>query len=500
MTRFQVFIIAAMTLSIGLAGGLFLSNDAGQALRDRQSPLPPAVITVPSVQPSLRTNPVDAQSLGRTFVGVSKHVRPAVVSLRTERLVKHPSGDGRGLRDFFQGPLDRFFGTPEEVPQHSMGSGFIVDGKSGYILTNHHVVDGATDIDVTLFDSKVLKAVLVGSDPKTDLAVIRIYNHEDVLPNAILGDSDALEVGEWIIAVGNPFGLNHTVTAGIVSGRGRVLNYQNYEDFIQTDAAINPGNSGGPLVNLDGEVVGISTAIASNNGYFQGAGFAIPINQARSVMAQLIQTGHVARGYIGIRMETLNADASEGLGIDHGILIQQIEPDTPADQAGLQAGDVIVEFQGKSVEESTNFRNTVASIPPGSKVAIKVWRDDTYHDITLTLGELPTSDPPQYASRPAPSREELGLSVMALSPEDAGHYGNEYDGGVVVSAVKSGSLAYRSGLQAGDLIEQVNHIPVSAVEEYNQIVDEIEPGQVMMLFIRRDATVTRVVALRKPAK
>jgi len=269
-----------------------------------------------------------------------------------------------------------------------MGSGVIVDGKSGYILTNHHVVEGATTIDVSLLNDRTLKAELIGSDAKTDLAVIRIYDQGGELPRAVLGNSDLLEVGEWVVAVGNPFGLSHTVTAGIVSGRGRVLNPQNYEDFIQTDAAINPGNSGGALVNLDGQVVGINTAIASNNGYFQGAGFAIPINQARLIMQQLIRTGYVARGYIGIRMEKLSVDAAEGLGIERGILIHQVEPDTPAEEAGLQSGDIIVAFQGEAVDETGQFRNAVASLMPGTGINVRIWRDGTYRDFSVTLGEL----------------------------------------------------------------------------------------------------------------
>ncbi len=390
MSRFQIFVIAALMLSIGLAGGTYFSNTSA---KDHLSPietLPPAVITLPAVPSSTipRENPVDARTLGQSFVNVSKAIRPAVVSLRAERLVEHPSSDGGVLPDFLKSPFGRFFGAPKEVPGSSMGSGVIVDGKSGYILTNHHVVEGATTIDVSLLNDRTLKAELIGSDAKTDLAVIRIYDQGGELPRAVLGNSDLLEVGEWVVAVGNPFGLSHTVTAGIVSGRGRVLNPQNYEDFIQTDAAINPGNSGGALVNLDGQVVGINTAIASNNGYFQGAGFAIPINQARLIMQQLIRTGYVARGYIGIRMEKLSVDAAEGLGIERGILIHQVEPDTPAEEAGLQSGDIIVAFQGEAVDETGQFRNAVASLMPGTGINVRIWRDGTYRDFSVTLGEL----------------------------------------------------------------------------------------------------------------
>ena len=500
MSRFQIFIIAALMLCVGLAGGTFLSNSSEQDRLRPNTVLPPAVITVPAAKTgtAIRETPVDARTLGQTFVGVSRTIRPAVVSLSAERRVKHPSSDGGSFRDFLKSPFGRFFGAPDEVPQSSMGSGVIVDGTSGYILTNHHVVEGATSINVSLLDNKTLKAELIGSDAKTDLAVIRIYDHESELPYAVLGDSDNLEVGEWVVAVGNPFGLSHTITAGIVSGRGRVLNPQNYEDFIQTDAAINPGNSGGALVDLNGQVVGINTAIASNNGYFQGAGFAIPINQARMIMQQLIQTGYVARGYMGIRMETLSADAAEGLGIERGILIHQVEPDTPAEEAGLQGGDIIVAFQGETVNESGQFRNAVAALRPGTGIDLRVWRDGAYQNISLTLGELDPEPQRVAATRRRAPQEELGISVTTLTEEKSERYGQDLEGGVVVSGVQSGSLAYRSGLQAGDLIEQINHIPVPTTADYNRVIDAIQPGQVMLLFIRRDAYNTRIVTVRKP--
>lgn len=502
MSRFQISVVLLLILLVGLATGRFLPDDATDKEKLVTPALPPAVITVPAVATPLvrQEPPVDARTLGQSFVGVSKQIRPAVVSLSAERRVKHPSGDGESFQDLLKKPFDRFFGPPEDILQSSMGSGVIVDGKSGYILTNHHVVKGAVSIDVTLLNDQVLKAEFIGGDERTDIAVIRVIGHEADLPFAVLGDSDLLQIGEWVVAVGNPFGLSHTITAGIVSGRGRVLNPQNYEDFIQTDAAINPGNSGGALVNLDGNVIGINTAIASNNGYFQGAGFAIPINQAKMIMGQLIRSGYVARGYLGIRMETLSADAAEGLGLSRGIMIHQVEPDTPAEDAGLQSGDIIVAFQGETVKESGRFRNMVAALMPGTGVDLRILRDGTFHEVSLVLGAL-EAEPVRVATMPvdkSPSREELGITVAPLSVEDAIGYGEEHDGGVVVSAVQSGSLAYRGGLQVGDLIEQINHVPVPSVDDYELVVAGIKPGQTMLLFIRRDAGNTRIVTVRKP--
>lgn len=497
MLRSKVFTILAIVviLLMGVAGGLLLAHNFRV--------VPTGVTPVRTIQESIRGPVPDAKKLSQTFVTIAKQVQPVVVSVSTERLIKHP-GRSRPfsegpLDDLFKGPFGRFFGMPDEVPdipQQSLGSGVIIDGNAGYILTNYHVVSGATEINVRLVDDKKLDATLVGGDPKTDLAVIRTEGGD--LPNAILGNSDAMEVGEWVIAVGNPFGLSHTVTAGIVSGRGRIINPDNYEDFIQTDAAINPGNSGGALVNLDGEVIGINTAIVSKTGYFQGAGFAIPINIARTVMTKLIKTGHVARGYIGIRMETLNAEAAEGLGVKKGVLIHQVEKHAPADRAGLRVGDVITEFQGQTVEESSKFRNAVAAMTPGTVVELKIWRDNVPHLVKLKLDELPASDTPRQASTQDDSHKPLGLSVQPLTREDARRLGYEDQDGVVVSAVERGSIAYRNDLRPDDLIQQINRKPVRSIRDYQRMLDTIKSGQVIMFFVRRGGDTTRIITLRMP--
>ncbi|MEE2993596.1 MAG: trypsin-like peptidase domain-containing protein, partial [Gemmatimonadota bacterium] len=378
--------------------------------------------------------------------------------------------------------------------RHSVGSGVIVDGTNGYILTNHHVVENATGIEITLFDNRVLQGTLVGGDEKTDMAVVRADIPDGILPHAVLGDSDVLEVGEWIVAVGNPFGLSHTVTAGIVSGRGRVLNRDNYEDFIQTDAAINPGNSGGPVINLDGHVVGISTAIASNNGYFQGAGFAIPINMARQIMGQLIRHGYVTRGYIGIRMATITTEEADELGIGKGVLIRKIERNTPAESAGLKARDVIVALQGEEVTESIQFRNKVASLSPGTSITLQIWRDQALEDIHLTLGALPTAIRPQKtAVRPA--NRTLGIEVESLNTTENEHIDKT---GVLVSDVERGSEAFRFGIRAGDVILQVNNTPISSVAEYDRVMASVTSGEILMFLIRREMDNPRIISITKP--
>ncbi|MBI4553505.1 MAG: Do family serine endopeptidase [Candidatus Latescibacteria bacterium] len=496
MTRSKLLLLSlviVLTLGIGVAGGLWLA---------RRGPVPPAGLApVTASRASGRWVALDAKKLSQTFVAIARQTRSVVVSVNTEKLIRQPGrrfGNGP-LDDLLRGPFERFF--PDDIPRQTLGSGVIIDGKAGYILTNHHVVDGATEISVKFVDEQKREARLIGSDPKTDLAVIRTDG--GALPDAVLGDSDETEVGEWVIAVGNPFGLSHTVTAGIISARGRILNPENYEDFIQTDAAINPGNSGGALVNLDGEVIGINTAIASTTSAFpsfQGAGFAIPINLARTVMGKLIKTGHVARGYLGIRMETLNAEAAEQLGVKKGILVHQVEKRTPAERSGLRVGDVIVEFQGQGVEESTKFRDAVAAVRPGTTVELKVWRDHAFRLITLTLDELPAGDPTRQASTTAPPKphESLGLRVEPLTPADARRLGYERQDGVLVSEVERSGVAYRSDLRPGDLIQEINRKPVGSVADYRRIIDTIKPGQGALLFIRRGENATRVITFRMP--
>ena len=495
MGRVYGWTIALAMLAIGLTAGKYIATPEEQLPPAQPTSFPPAVITVPAEHPTFHPETVDARALGQTFVQIAKKVNPAVVSLSAVRLIAHPSVDEEGDEsDGFRGPFERFFNAPDEVLRHSVGSGVIVDGTNGYILTNHHVVENATGIQITLFDNRVLQGTLVGGDEKTDLAVVRADIPDGVLPHAVLGDSDALEVGEWIVAVGNPFGLSHTVTAGIVSGRGRVLNRENYEDFIQTDAAINPGNSGGPVINMDGHVVGISTAIASNSGYFQGAGFAIPINMARQVMGQLIRYGYVTRGYIGIRMATVTTEEATELGIDKGVLIRRIERNTPAESAGLKAGDVIVALQGEEVAESIQFRNKVASLSPGTSITLQVWRDRTLEDIHLTLGALPSAVRPQKAAA-RPTKRTLGIVVEPLDATE-----NEYvdKTGVLVSEVKRGSEAFRFGVRAGVVILQVNDTPISSVAEYHRVMASVTSGEILMFLIRRGMDNPSIISITKP--
>jgi len=423
---------------------------------------------------------------GEVFAKIAKNASPSVVYIVSEKEVRRERTPNRrmvppnmpfGNDDFFNFFFrDRDWPQSQPQPQIGQGSGFIVS-QDGYILTNNHVVKDADKITVKLLDGREQKAKLIGTDPQTDVAVIKI--EADNLPVVQLGDSDALEVGEWVLAIGNPFGLSHTVTAGIVSAKGRrvISDPKLYQDFIQTDAAINPGNSGGPLIDLDGKVIGINTMIISQSGGYMGIGFAIPINMAKDVMDQLIKKGKVTRGYIGITIRDLTPEMAESFGLNKdqkGILIQDVLKDAPAEKAGLKHGDLIVELNGNTVTESDPFRNQVAMLAVGTEIKLGIIRKGERKNIELKIGLL---DEGVAAAEPSDLLDKLGLAVQNLSDNLAKELGYEDETGVVVSQVEPGSFADESGLRRGMLIKEVNHEKINNAGDFEEAVTKAQAGE-----------------------
>ncbi len=422
------------------------------------------------------------------FVNLAKKIKPIVVNISTTQVSEgHGSqefGSPFGEEDPFNDFWRRFFGGP--LPrgpqrQRSLGSGFIID-SDGSILTNNHVVENASKIVVKLADDQEYEAKVVGRDSKTDIAVIKI-NAKTALAAASFGDSDRLEVGEWVVAIGNPFGLDSTVTSGIVSAKGRHIGQGPYDNFIQTDASINPGNSGGPLINLRGEVIGINTAIFSRSGGNIGIGFAIPINLVKELLPQLRGKGKVVRGYLGVLIQKITPEIAESLGMEHGYgaLVANVSKDGPADKAGVKVGDVIVEFDGKDVKNSGDLPIIVARTSVDKKVRMKVLRDKKETYLSVVVGEL--KDEEVVAT--APEKGELGLTVQRLTPQMAESLGVERAAGVVVTAVEPGSAADESGIRRGDIIVEVDRKAVRNIEDYKKAVAGVRKGRGVLFLVRR---------------
>jgi len=445
------------------------------------------------------------QNQSKVFAHIAEKARNAVVFIRVEKTVKVGGGyvPFNDPFDFFGDEFFRRFfrhrmprpRPRNEFKQEGQGSGFIIS-PDGYILTNNHVVGDADRITVKLNDGREMKAKVIGTDPQTDVAVIKVDGKN--LPTLSLGDSDKLEVGEWVIAIGNPFGLTQTVTVGVVSAKGRSsVGIVDYEDFIQTDAAINPGNSGGPLVNLRGEAVGINTAIFSRSGGYMGIGFAIPINMAKKVYRQLIKNGKISRGYLGVIIQNLTPDLAESFGLDRkdGVLISQVMEGTPAAKAGLKVGDVIVELDGRPVKKVGPFRNSIALSAPGSTHTLTVIRKGRRRKITVTLGNLEAAGT-AAAVPPEETQKKLGVTVSDLTPEAAQRFGYGKEKGVVVTAVEPGSPAAAAGLAPGTLILEVNKKPVkSAAEFYKRISASVKKKENILLLVKENGY-SRFVVIR----
>jgi serine protease Do len=440
---------------------------------------------------------------GHAFASVAKKVSPAVVYIEVETTVANQSIQNQSpfggvtpddfFRHFFgpnfpgqqPGQSPQFKQVPQ--PQQRMmgqGSGFIIS-KDGYILTNNHVVGDADKVTVKLEDGREFIAETIGTDPHSDVAVIKI--DAQGLPVISLGDSDALNVGEWVVAIGNPFGLSHTLTVGVVSAKGRSnVGLADYENFIQTDAAINPGNSGGPLVDLDGKVIGMNTAIFSRSGGYMGIGFAIPVNMLERIKDQLIDTGEVNRGYLGIVIQDLTSDLAESFGLNkqNGIVVSQVSEDSPAEKSGLKQGDVIIEFDGKTVTEVGSFRNRVAMKEPGSNHNIKILRKGKQKTLSVTIGKLPAGES-IASSGSIQYLDKLGLTLQNLTPSIAQQLNlEESDAGVVVTQVTPGSVADMASIEAGFLIQQVNHQAVSNIDEFRKAIAETSKNGSVLLLVK----------------
>lgn len=439
------------------------------------------------------TTVADAMSLA--FENAADKISPSVVPIFAEEeiVVRNPSGGAQDPFRYFFGDdfYKRYFGNaPEEQKQtvHSLGSGVIVS-NDGYILTNNHVVQGAQKITVVLEDEKKYPAEIVGTDPQSDVAVIKIDG--DDLPVAPLGDSDNLRVGQWVIAVGNPFQLMHTVTAGIISAKGRSdIGLAEYEDFIQTDASINPGNSGGALCDLQGRVIGINTAISSPTGTNVGIGFAIPIKMAKGIMQQLIDEGKVRRGYIGIVPQDIDENLAKAMNLktSEGALVGDVEPGGPAAKAGIKRGDVIIRFDGTDIKNNRELRNLAARANPGATVKVTVIRDGAERELTVTLAERPVQTVSDQLKEAVPKQQlntKLGLNVENLTDDMAQQLGYQGDQGVIITDVTTGSVAEDAGLRRGDLIKEVNRSIVTSVEEFNRQLSKIEEGSSAALLVRR---------------
>ncbi|WP_129125325.1 DegQ family serine endoprotease [Geomonas oryzae] len=432
-----------------------------------------------------------ASTLTPDFAKLAKKLKPAVVNISTSKTVgmkKHPNVGPGG--DPFQDYFEKFFETPRQHPykQRSMGSGFIIS-DDGYLITNNHVVKDADEIKVKLSDGREFKGEVKGRDDKLDLALIKIAA-KGHLPVAPLGDSDKSEVGDWVMAIGNPFGLAQTVTAGIISAQGRVIGSGPYDDFIQTDASINPGNSGGPLFNTDGEVIGINTAIVSGG---QGIGFAIPINMAKDILPQLKESGKVTRGWLGVSVQQVTQDLAQSFGMEGeaGALVAEVIKDSPAEKAGVKGGDIILEYDGHHIKEMSELPRRVAATAVGRTVKLVVLRDGKQVPLQVTIEKLKDGEEEDAAV----SGDRLGLKVADLSAERAQQMKLQGEKGVLVTDVDADSLAERAGIVEGDVIREINGVKVTSVKDYSKAIAAVKKGGYLKMLLKRgDASL--FVALR----
>jgi serine protease Do len=439
-----------------------------------------------------------AAAAPRSFSYLVKDVSASVVNISTVKIIKGralnplPFGPNNPFNDFFE----RFFRgqIPGKFKQKSLGSGFIID-KDGFILTNNHVVEQTDEIKVTLADDKEYSAKIVGRDPKIDLALIRIEPDHPLKPLP-LGDSEKLQVGDWVVAVGNPFGLGNTVTAGIVSAKYRHIGAGSYDDFIQTDASINPGNSGGPLLNTDGEVIGINTAIFSQTGGSIGIGFAIPINMAKELLPQLKQ-GKVVRGWLGVMIQEITPELKDKLDLQDqkGALVADVSPGGPAEKAGIKRGDVIVSFDGKAINEMRELPYIVATTPVGKEVSVEVIRKGRKKTIEVKTGELQEQGELQTAEKATPW---LGMDVKEITPDIARHFGLSETHGLVVVEVEGNTPAEEAGISPGDIILEIDQKPVKDLEQFTQKMHAQKAGDTILFLVKRqDSTLYLTVKVEK---
>ncbi len=468
-----------MALSAGLLllfGGVFLLKGNVEASTAAE---PPDIPT---------TKVVAASELSKDFELVAKVVEPAVVNINTEQVIHNTAAESDDpFRGLFgkDSPFGQFFSQmPKDMVQKSLGSGFIID-PNGYILTNNHVVEHATKIKVKLDDGRTMDAKVVGTDPQTDLAVLKIGASN--LPTVRMADSSRIEVGDWVLAFGSPFGLQKTMTAGIISAKGRVIGAGPYDNFLQTDAAINPGNSGGPLVNIRGEVVGINTMIESQSGGFQGIGFAIPSSMASDVYHQLVSHGKVSRGWLGVRIQEITPAMAKAmnLGEQRGALVADVDAGSPAAKAGLKSGDIIVEYNGKAVTSSRDLLFDVAGTAGGTTSPVTVLRDGQKLSLNVTVGERPeeTADSSENAGSEKPA--QLGITVENVTPDTAREMNLHSSDGVLVTEVKAGGPADEGGVRPGDVIHEIDHKPVHGTSDLLAVTRTLKSGASVLLKVER---------------
>ncbi len=477
--------------------GLSLSN---QAFAQASTPAPVPAQTAPT--------PATPSVVLPDFADLVDRVGPAVVNIRTtQRIVpgQREAQVDEEMQEFFR----RFFGMPvppapqpdrrgqrpapspeQEVPR-GVGSGFIISGD-GFVLTNAHVIEGADEVYVRLTDKREFKAKIIGADKRTDVALVKIDGSN--LPKLTIGDSSRIRVGEWVIAIGSPFGLDNTVTAGIVSANARDTG--DYLPLIQTDVAVNPGNSGGPLINMRGEVVGINSQIYSRSGGYMGISFAVPIDEAMRIAEQLKTSGRVTRGRIGVQIGEVTKEVAESLGLQrtHGALVQRIEPDAPADKAGMEAGDIILRFNGANIEKSTDLPRLVGRTAPGTRATVTVWRRGAARDLSIVVAEMePEQAPVPEERKPQAKTNTLGLAVADLT--DAQKKELSLTAGVIVEVADG--VAARAGLRPGDIILRLNNTDITSAAQFNALVSRLERGRMAVLLVRRGDT-SQFVPLRPP--
>jgi serine protease Do len=419
-----------------------------------------------------------------SFAELADKLSPTVVNVKVTKVEKadlrHPQMQADPYGEFF----GRFFNGNPQMPKNyrsqGAGSGVIIS-EDGYILTNNHVVEDALEVTVTFADNKELTAEVIGRDPKTDLAVLKVETKKN-LPSATLGNSENLKVGDWVVAIGNPFGLNHTVTSGIVSAKGRVIGAGPYDDFIQTDASINPGNSGGPLFNLKGEVVGINTAIIPQG---QGIGFAIPVDTAKPLIPQLVEHGEITRGYLGVNIQTITEDLAKALGIEktEGALVADVVTDSPAAKSGLKRGDIIIDFNGKEIQDSQDLPAKVAATMVGEEVDVTILRDGKEKQIPVVVGKLATEG--SLSETIGAGKGKWGMQLHELSPELKEQYHLNTDQGVAVVGVEPGSAAAEAGIRKGDIIVEVNREPVDSIKDVKDGISQAEDKEHLLLLVQR---------------
>jgi len=472
---------------------------------DGKLPYPSEGLVGETLKATAVSGGISPMPTGSTFADIVREEKPAVVNIYTTQAVKQqsrrgyrgptpsPFGENDPFKDFFE----RFFGEipPQELPRQSLGSGFIID-KDGYILTNSHVIERADKIKVTLGNGKEYDAKVIGVDKKTDIALIKIDAKDD-LPIIRLGDSDKLEVGEWVIAIGNPFGFGQSVTAGIVSAKGRVIGAGPYDDFIQTDASINPGNSGGPLINTKGEVVGINSAIFTAGGVAGniGIGFAIPINVVKMVIKELKEKGVVTRGWLGVMIQKVTPEIAKSFNLpeSEGALVGDVVKGSPADKSGIKRGDVVIEFDGKKIKGVEDLPKLVAAVKPDTKAELILIRDGAKKKFNVTIGVL--KEEKEVVETKA--EEDLGLSIQNVTREIADQFGLDSTDGVIIMDVNPSGPAFAAGVKRGHIIIEINRKEIRDIEDYKKVVANIKGGDSVTLLVR-DGKSTRYIGFTMP--